>query len=177
MTDVNGRVIKSFQPTALRQVISSENAWRLTRMMERIVEKGGTGVRAALRGYKVAGKTGTAQKADPGGGGYSADKYIASFVGFVPAENPEIVVVVVIDEPRKHHYGGVVAAPVFRHIVRKTLRYLQILPELATSECTGPGRDSPTRDRREGRLPVRSTQTDGRAGDALRVSCEAPSMG
>ncbi|MCK4728784.1 MAG: penicillin-binding protein 2, partial [Desulfobacterales bacterium] len=112
------------------------------------VEKGGTGVRAALRGYKVAGKTGTAQKADPGGGGYAADKYISSFVGFVPAQDPEIVVVVVIDEPRKHNYGGVVAAPVFRRIVEKTLRYLKVPPE-----------------------------TDGRAGDALRVSCEAPTMG
>ena len=177
MTDVHGRVIKSFQPTALRRAISSENAWRLTRMMERTVEKGGTGVRAALRGYKVAGKTGTAQKADPGGGGYAADKYIASFVGFVPAENPEIVVLVVIDEPQKHHYGGVVAAPVFRRIVRKTLRYLKIPPEPATSECTGPGLDSPRTDRPEGHLPVPITQTDGRAGESLRVSCEAPTMG
>jgi cell division protein FtsI (penicillin-binding protein 3) len=177
MTDVHGRVVKSFQPTTLRQVISSENTWRLTRMMERTVEKGGTGVRAALRGYKVAGKTGTAQKADPEGGGYTTDKYIASFVGFVPAENPEIVVLVVIDEPRKHHYGGMVAAPVFRRIVRKTLRYLKIPPELATSECTGPGLDSPKRDRREDHLPVRSTRTDGRAGEPLRVSCEAQTMG
>ncbi len=160
MTDVHGGVVKSFQPAALRQVISSENAWRLTRMMERAVEKGGTGVRAALGGYKVAGKTGTAQKADPAGGGYAEDKYIASFVGFVPAEDPEIVVLVVIDEPQKHHYGGVVAAPVFRRIVRKTLRYLKVPPELATPECTGPGRKS--------QRPV---------GNSLRVSCGVPTMG
>jgi cell division protein FtsI (penicillin-binding protein 3) len=168
MTDVHGGVVKSFQPTALRQVISSENAWRLTRMMERAVEKGGTGVRAALGGYKVAGKTGTAQKADPAGGGYAEDKYIASFVGFVPAENPEIVVLVVIDEPKKHHYGGVVAAPVFRRIIRETLRYLKVPPELATPEYTDLGLDSPGTNRREAHR---------RAGESLRVSCEASTMG
>jgi cell division protein FtsI (penicillin-binding protein 3) len=160
MTDVHGNVVKSFQPTALRQVVSSENARRLTRMMERAVEKGGTGSQAALEGYKVAGKTGTAQKADLTGGGYAEDKYLASFVGFVPAEDPEIVVLVVIDEPQKHHYGGVVAAPVFRCIVQKTLRYLKIPPELATPECTGPGENS--------QRP---------AGNSFRVSCEAPTMG
>ena len=150
MTDVQGRIIKSFQPTVLRQVISSENAWRLTRMMERTVEKGGTGVQAALRGHRVAGKTGTAQKADPVRRGYAKDKYISSFVGFVPAENPEIVVLVVVDEPQKHHYGGVVAAPVFRRIIRETLRYLKVPPELATPEFTE---------------------------ETLRVSYEAPAMG
>lgn len=169
MTDAEGRVIKTFQPAAVRQVISSENAWRLTRMMERSVEKGGTGVRAALRGYRVAGKTGTAQKADPAAGGYAKDKYIASFVGLVPAENPEIVVLVVIDEPRKKHYGGVVAAPVFKRIIQETLRYLKVPPELATpSECPSPGHDSLRRKGREGQRP---------AGDSLRVSCEATTMG
>ena len=160
MTDAQGRAIKSFQPAAVRQVISSENAWRLTRMMERSVEKSGTGVRAALRGYRVVGKTGTAQKADLVEGGYAEDKYIASFVGFVPAENPEIAVLVVIDEPQKNHYGGVVAAPVFRRIIRETLRYLKVPPELATPECTDSGR--------EGQRP---------AGNSLRVSCEAKTMG
>ena len=128
MTDVHGGVVKSFQPTALRQVISSENAWRLTRMMERAVEKGGTGVRAALGGYKVAGKTGTAQKADPAGGGYAEDKYIASFVGFLPAEEPEVSIIVVIDEPQPYHTGGAVAAPVFKEIAEQVVRYLHVVP-------------------------------------------------
>ncbi len=168
MTDVHGRIIKSFQPTVLRQVISSENAWRLTRMMERTVEKGGTGVRAALRGHRVVGKTGTAQKADPARRGYAKDKYISSFVGFVPAENPEIVVLVIVDEPQKHHYGGVVAAPVFRRIIRETLRYLKVPPELATPEIAGPVRESPR---------VNMGDGERRPGDTLRVSYEAPAMG
>jgi cell division protein FtsI (penicillin-binding protein 3) len=169
ITDGQGRVTKTFQPTALRQVVSSENAWRLTRMMERSVEKGGTGVRAALRGYRVAGKTGTAQKADPAAGGYAEDKYIASFVGFVPAEDPEIVVLVAVDEPHENHYGGVVAAPVFRRIIRETLRYLKVPPALATpAECPSPGRDSLRRNRREGQRP---------AGNSFRVSCEAATIG
>jgi cell division protein FtsI (penicillin-binding protein 3) len=187
MTDVHGRVIKGFQPAAIRQVISSENARRLTRMMERSVEKGGTGVRANLKGYRVAGKTGTAQKADPVRVGYAEDKYTASFAGFVPAENPEIVVLVVIDEPHKHHYGGVVAAPIFRRIVRETFRYLKIPPELATPERTGPGQDA----RKHSRLltdlsheplkgdknPARLPERHGQAGESLGGSCETPTMG
>jgi cell division protein FtsI (penicillin-binding protein 3) len=165
ITDIQGRTIRSFQPTLLRRVISPENARRLTRMMTRTVEEGGTGVQAALQGYEVAGKTGTAQKADPAGGGYSKDKYIASFVGFVPAENPEVVVLVMIDEPCEKHYGGVVAAPVFRRIVRETLRYLKIPPEPITTEDRVGGQDSPR------------PKDHGEPGESLRVSYEAPTMG
>jgi cell division protein FtsI (penicillin-binding protein 3) len=165
ITDTQGRTIKSFEPTLLRRVISRENASRLTRMMMRTVEEGGTGVRAAVRGYNAAGKTGTAQKADPAGGGYAADKYIASFVGFAPAENPAIAVLVAIDEPQKEHYGGVVAAPVFRRIVRETLRYLKVPPELATPEHATPDLDSPEQ------------ESHGQPGESLRVSYEEPTMG
>ena len=168
MTDVQGRVVKHVKPTVLRQVVSSKNAWRLTRMMERIVEKGGTGVRAALKNYKVAGKTGTAQKADPAGGGYSDDRYITSFVGFVPAERPEILVLVVIDEPQKSHYGGVVAAPVFKRIARETLRHLKVPPEPGTPERTEQDRHSPGKNKRDDHR---------RAGESLRVSLEAPAEG
>ncbi len=165
ITDTQGRTIKSFEPAPLRRVISRENASRLTRMMMRTVEEGGTGVRAAVRGYNAAGKTGTAQKADPAGGGYAADKYIASFVGFAPAENPAIAVLVAIDEPQKEHYGGVVAAPVFRRIVRETLRYLKVPPELATPEHATPDLDSPEQ------------ESHGQPGESLRVSYEEPTMG
>jgi cell division protein FtsI/penicillin-binding protein 2 len=134
-------------------------------MMMRTVEEGGTGVRAAVRGYNAAGKTGTAQKADPAGGGYAADKYIASFVGFAPAENPAIAVLVAIDEPQKGHYGGVVAAPVFRRIVRETLQYLKVPPELATPEHATPDSDSPEQ------------ESHGQPGESLRVSYEEPTMG
>jgi cell division protein FtsI (penicillin-binding protein 3) len=136
-------VAKTFQPTPLRRVISSKNAWRVKRMMERTVQKGGTGTRAALNGYAVGGKTGTAQKVDSDVGGYAQDKFVASFIGFVPVESPEIVVVVVIDEPKKHHYGGVVSAPVFRRIAQETLRYLKVPPELAAPEWTDADPDHP----------------------------------
>ncbi len=138
MTDRQGRLVKTFQPTRLRRVISSDVAHSLTRMLERVVAKGGTGVRAALTGYRVAGKTATAQKVDPDGKGYARDKYIATFAGFVPAGDPRMVVLVVVDEPKKHHYGGVVAAPVFRRIVREALQYLKIPPELVTPDEAEP---------------------------------------
>lgn len=165
ITDVEGRTIESFEPTPLRQVISPENALHLTRMMMRAVETDGTGVQAALRDYKVAGKTGTAQKADLIGGGYAAGEYIASFVGFAPAENPAITVLVAIDEPQKGHYGGVAAAPVFRRIVRETLRYLKVPPDVSTADYAASGLDS--------------TQQKGHrlSEESLRVSHEEPTMG
>jgi cell division protein FtsI (penicillin-binding protein 3) len=165
ITDAYGRTVKSFEPTPLRRVISRENARRIARMMMRAVENGGTGVKAAVDGYKVAGKTGTAQKADPVEGGYDNEKYIASFVGFVPAENPVITVLVVIDEPQKEHYGGVVAAPVFSRIVRETLRYLKVPPEPVPPVLTNHGQDSPKQEDHRG------------PGKPFRVSHEAPAMG
>jgi cell division protein FtsI (penicillin-binding protein 3) len=166
ITDARGRTVKSFEPTSIRRVISPQTAKRVTRMMMRTVQEGGTGIEAAVEGYRVAGKTGTAQKADPVEGGYTNDKYIASFVGFAPAENPVITVLVIIDEPHKEaHYGGVVAAPVFRRIVRETLRYLKVPPELVPPVPADHGHDSPK-------------QEDVRGpGEPLRVLHEAPAMG
>ncbi len=88
-------------------------------MMETVTADDGTGIKARVPGFRVAGKTGTAQKVDPVTGGYSADKRVASFVGFVPAEDPRLVVVVMIDEPRGQVYGGLVAAPVFARSRRR----------------------------------------------------------
>jgi cell division protein FtsI (penicillin-binding protein 3) len=132
MTDWRGRFVTSFPPTKLRRVISSETAQSLTSMLERAVGKGGTGLKAALSGYRVAGKTGTAQKVDREAKRYARDKHIAAFAGFVPASDPRLAIVVVIDEPKRHYYGGVVAAPVFRLIARESLQYLKIPPELVT---------------------------------------------
>jgi cell division protein FtsI (penicillin-binding protein 3) len=138
-----GRLVRSFSPTKMRRVVSSDTARSLTSMLERVVGKGGTGQKAALRGYRVAGKTGTAQKVDPETRGYASDKHVAIFAGFVPAKDPAIVVLVVVDEPKKHYYGGVVAAPAFRRIARETLQYLKIPPELETpKEGTGAMRAS-----------------------------------
>jgi cell division protein FtsI (penicillin-binding protein 3) len=137
VTDRRGRIVKAFPPTAVRRVISSSSARDLTQMLERVVAKGGTGQNAALRGYRVAGKTGTAQKGDLEKKGYAKDKYTAVFAGFVPARDPAIVILVAVDEPEKGHYGGVVAAPVFKRIAEESLQYLKIPPDLVVPEGEG----------------------------------------
>ena len=129
ITDSAGRAVRRFKPTCACQVVSANTANTVLRILKTVTTEGGTGVKAALPGYSVAGKTGTAQKANTKGKGYLQDKYIASFIGLAPAEEPEIVVVVVIDEPENDIYGGVVAAPVFQKITRETLQYMKILPE------------------------------------------------
>jgi len=109
-----------------RPVIRPETARRLREMLEQVVETG-TGKAAQVAGYRVAGKTGTAQKAVPGAG-YAGGGYIGSFLGIVPADDPKFAVLVLIDEPRGGHYGGVVAAPAFREICRQSLAYLGVPP-------------------------------------------------
>ena len=123
----DGTVLKRTQPQVLSRPISARTAATMRMLLARVTEEGGTGTRGAIEGFKVAGKTGTAQK--PENGGYSATRYIASFVGFVPAEDPQIGVIVVVDEPRgERYYGGQVAAPVFARIGGQTLRYLDVNP-------------------------------------------------
>lgn len=112
-----------------RRVIDPDTARKVTRMLELVVSEEGTGGRAALDGYRVAGKTGTAQK--PGADGYLEGKYVASFAGYAPAEDPELVTVVMVDEPQEAHYGGVVAAPVFRRIMAEGLRARRVRPRSA----------------------------------------------
>ncbi len=128
ITDYHGRLIKSFSPKIVRRVISEKTAGTLARIMQTVITEGGTGVNAALDGYTVCGKTGTAQKIDENGR-YSNEKFIASFVGFAPVEAPKIAVLVVVDEPQKEHYGSAVAAPAFRTIAQKTLDYMNISPK------------------------------------------------
>jgi cell division protein FtsI (penicillin-binding protein 3) len=128
ITDYHGRLVKSFSPKIVRRVISEKTAGTLTRIMQTVITEGGTGVNAALDGYSVCGKTGTAQKIDENGR-YSNEKYIASFVGFAPVEAPKIAVLVVVDEPQKEHYGSAVAAPAFKMIAQKTLDYMNISPK------------------------------------------------
>lgn len=125
--DGEGRVIWSHPPTAPKRVVSEKTAAVLNELLKAVVTKG-TGQAAALAEHVVAGKTGTAQKA--GRGGYAPDKSIASFVGYVPADRPELVILVVIDEPKGAQYGGTVAAPVFREIAESSLRYLEIEPSV-----------------------------------------------
>ena len=118
----------SFEPEAERsRILSSRTASELTEMLTGVVKRG-TAKGSQLEGFSAAGKTGTAQKIDPNGR-YSHSRFIASFVGFAPAERPALAMVVTVDEPRGHYYGGEVAAPVFRNIAEQALRYLAISPD------------------------------------------------
>ena len=96
-----------------------------------VVEKGGTGTRAALEGYVVAGKTGTAKKPrDPRNLGYHSSRYVVSFMGFLPADNPKLAGIIIVDDPKGDEklYGGTVAAPVFKEIAMKAMPYLGVEP-------------------------------------------------
>lgn len=113
-----------------RRVVRSSVASQLMDMLRNVVEdEGGTGTEAEIPNYTVAGKTGTAAKPDPRSGSYSTYKYVASFVGAVPATNPRLVILVTVDEPRGSYWGGVVAAPAFRQIALDCLRYLEVPPD------------------------------------------------
>ena len=116
------------EQVAGERVVSVDTARRLRSMLETVVSPAGTGQRAAIRNFRVAGKTGTAKKV--GVGGYSDDRYVAVFAGLAPASDPKLVAVVVIDEPRgEDYYGGEVAAPVFSRIVSGALRLMAIPPD------------------------------------------------
>ncbi len=116
------------QPNEAQQVISDDTAVAVRRMLEEVVRPGGTGTKAAVDGYRIAGKTGTAWKFATGG--YSEDKYISIFAGLAPASEPRLATVVVIDEPRGElYYGSDVAAPVFADVMSESLRLLAVPPD------------------------------------------------
>ncbi len=123
-----GTVIWERRPEKIKRAITNSTARALTAMLEKVVEPGGSGEKAWLEEYRVAGKTGTAQKVDSTTGRYAAKAVVASFVGYLPARNPRAVILVVIDEPSRGRYGGVVAAPVFRKIALEAVRRLQVPP-------------------------------------------------
>ena len=121
-------LIRHDEPVEGKQVISSRTAIAVRSMLELVVKSGGTGPRAQVMGYRVAGKTGTAHKAE--GRGYAEDRYVSSFVGLAPASDPRLLVAVMIDEPSNgQYYGGVVAAPVFSRVMAEALRMLSIAPD------------------------------------------------
>lgn len=126
--DPDGRVIKSFPPEIRRRAVSPQTAGKMMNILEGAVSENGTGGKAAIPGYRVAGKTGTAQKIDPATKRYSMQDTVSSFVGIVPAEDPRIVVLVVVDNPKGESWGGVVAGPVFKKIAEQVLRYLGVPP-------------------------------------------------
>lgn len=129
VTDSTGVVLTEATPRVRRRVVSSRVARLVAEMMTSVTEGEGTGVEAAVPGFRVAGKTATAQKIDPSTGRYKDGSYVAAFIGFVPAKRPRLVVSVVVDEPMGGAYsGGEVAAPVFRRVAEMSLRYLGVRP-------------------------------------------------
>jgi len=125
--DGSGQLVFQAVPQVRRRPIVPETAQALGTILEGVVVLG-TGSRAAIPGYRVAGKTGTAQKIDPETGGYSPTQFVGSFVGYVPAQDPRLAILVVIDEPQDEAWGGVIAAPVFRRVAEQALPYLGVLP-------------------------------------------------
>lgn len=131
--DKSGQVIRGFQPDVVRQVLDTSVTKQVNEILESVVSQG-TGKNAYIEGFKIAGKTGTAQKV--GAGGYAPGKYVASFVGFAPADSPQVAMLVIIDEPVGLYYGGQIAAPVFGAVMKDILQYLQINPQLTPSATT-----------------------------------------
>jgi cell division protein FtsI (penicillin-binding protein 3) len=121
-----GEVVYRFMPGERRRVISRMTSRTLRDILVSVTQEGGTAMGASVDGNRVAGKTGTARLIDPDTGEYSTERYVSSFVGFAPADNPRLALVVVIFEPKGKYYGGQVAAPVFREIVDRSLSYLSV---------------------------------------------------
>jgi len=132
ISDSRGGTLEEALPDVRRQAVPAHVANLLADMLTGVTGPGGTGEEAAIEGYLVAGKTGTAQKADYVRGGYAEDKWSSSFVGFAPADAPRVVTAVMIDEPMIAHYGGHVAGPVFRRVTLGALRQLGVPPDRST---------------------------------------------
>jgi cell division protein FtsI/penicillin-binding protein 2 len=124
VVDADGNVVHEGKPEVVARVIRPETAALMRNLLASVTDQGGTGRRARIDEMRVAGKTGTAQK--PVAGGYSPTDYVASFVGFLPVEDPEIGIIVVVDNPKPLYYGGQVAAPAFASIASEVSRYLGI---------------------------------------------------
>jgi cell division protein FtsI (penicillin-binding protein 3) len=152
-----------------RRVMSVVAAGAMMRIMRGVTEAGGTAKQAAIDGYAVAGKTGTAQKVS--NGHYDPEKYVASFIGVVPASDPRLVILVTLDEPQGGHMGGAVAAPIFKEIAEQALRYLHIPPSEALAsavtrrEGRGAARDDTTNDAPATDAPVDAEAADPQADD------------
>jgi len=128
LEDRDHKTVVKYTPQKVRQVIGESAVREMVKALKTVVSSDGTAPKAALEHYTVAGKTGTAQKVLPTGG-YSKDKFFSSFIGFFPADNPELCVSIMIDEPHGSHYGGQTAAPIFKQIAEKAANYLNIRPE------------------------------------------------
>ncbi len=169
LTDNSGNVVKEFEPKNVRQIVSESTSKRLREILESVVSEG-SGSGAYIKGFRVGGKTGTSEKLPRGN-----NKYIASFVGIAPSDDPEIVCLVMLDEPNGiSHFGGIIATPVARNIMEETLLYLGIEPsytaeELATMETTVPNLVGKTVDQAKQALSSANLKysLDGNGGTVL----------
>jgi penicillin-binding protein 2B len=134
-------VIKSYEPEVIRQVVTEQTAKQVSEYLEQVVSDQaiGTGRTAYIDGYRVAGKTGTANKVEPGGKGYAEGKWVVSFIGYAPVEDPKILVTIIADEPElggDYHRGSEVAPPAFKEIVSQTLRYMGVASSTQQMKAT-----------------------------------------
>jgi cell division protein FtsI/penicillin-binding protein 2 len=127
LQDTEGNVCAQYEPQVVREAVRPEAARLLVSALKTVACKGGTAPQAAMDHYTVAGKTGTAQKVIDRV--YVHGKYISSFIGFFPADNPEVCISVFLDEPKNGYYGGSTAAPFFRKIAEQVANYLKIKPD------------------------------------------------
>jgi cell division protein FtsI/penicillin-binding protein 2 len=132
----DGSVVQRYAPERVRQVIGEQADLDMITALKTVPTKDGTAPDAAMKNYVVAGKTGTAQKAE--NGTYAPGKYVSSFIGFFPADNPELCISIVMDEPKEGYYGGKVCGPVFRDIAERCASYLNIPPDPALMTNTPP---------------------------------------
>jgi cell division protein FtsI/penicillin-binding protein 2 len=132
LEDRDGLVIAKYSPQRVRQVVGEPAANLLVKALKTVTSSEGTAPKAALEHYSVAGKTGTARKVE--NGVYVPGKYITSFIGFFPADDPELCISIIMDEPKQGHYGGAIAGPVFKQVAEQAANYLNIRPDLKSPE-------------------------------------------
>jgi len=165
--DPEGKVVYRGEPRELRRTVSPKTSAQMREILGKVVQEDGTGTQARIKGFLVGGKTGTAQKVGVGTGKYSPTKRISSFIGFLPLQDPELLILVVIDEPKGEVYGGVVAAPAFNQIAVKTAYYLGITP---TETVHGTVAKADTTERAAQEAPAaRRTPVSTRTADAALV--------
>ncbi len=127
LLDREGNVVQQYAPERVRQVVTDSTDKQMIEALKTVPAPGGTAPGAAMKNYVVAGKTGTAQKVE--NGAYVSDKYMASFIGFFPADNPQICISIVMDEPKEGYYGGLVCGPVFKDVADRCASYMNIPPD------------------------------------------------
>ena len=127
LEDRDGNIVQQYAPQHVRQVVSEQTDKEMIEALKTVPTPEGTAPGAAMKDYVVAGKTGTAQKVE--NGAYASDKFVASFIGFFPADNPQVCISIVMDEPKEGYYGGLVCGPVFREVAERCASYLNIPPD------------------------------------------------